>query len=56
MPENLTYSRKEYVDALHYFGYKRARAEIIVENRINTGTLWKLDYLMNEYNRHRKEP
>ena len=55
MPENLTPSRQEYVDALHYFGYKRARAEIIVENRANTGTLARLDYIVREYRKHREE-
>lgn len=53
--EKTIYTCQEYVDALHYFGYKRSRAEIIVENRKNTETLSRLDYLVREYLKHMEE-
>ncbi len=53
--EKMIYTRQDYVNALNYFGYKRSHAEIIVENRENTRTLSRLNYLVREYLKHMEE-
>ena len=48
----MVYTVNEYVTALHWFGWKLARAEHIVKGKRERGELATLDSLVREYKRN----
>lgn len=50
----MNYTKGDYIIAMNWFGWKKSRAEIIYNKHMESGTVWMLNHLIYEYNRHKE--